>query len=187
MCRSYDRWGKFDGFRMYHALSLNGNSNLSMPLNDRGISDYSVVLHSITARFCLGSYYSAIWLPFSNLQTWSRDTNWMITVALSLNGNSNLSMPLNDRGISDYSIGWYVTTLIPLGHSIRWHVTILITRMHPNKMICSVLQGNEGGNISSYWVPQRNEGSNISSYLVPHGNEGSNISSYWGASELWEL
>ena len=40
----------------------------------------SVVLHSITARFCLGSYYSAIWLPFSNLQTWSRDTNWMMTV-----------------------------------------------------------------------------------------------------------
>jgi hypothetical protein len=38
-----------------------------------------VVLHSITARFCLRSYYSAIWLPFSNLQTWFRDTNWMMT------------------------------------------------------------------------------------------------------------
>jgi hypothetical protein len=34
------------------------------------------VLHSITARFCLRSYYSSIWLPFSNLQTWSRNTNW---------------------------------------------------------------------------------------------------------------
>ena len=29
------------------------------------------MLHSITARFCLRSYYSAIWLPFSNLHTWS--------------------------------------------------------------------------------------------------------------------
>ena len=38
-----------------------------------------VVLHSITARFCLRSYYSAIWLPFWNLQTWSRNTNWMMT------------------------------------------------------------------------------------------------------------
>ena len=28
MCRSYDRWGKFDGFRKYHALSLNGNSKI---------------------------------------------------------------------------------------------------------------------------------------------------------------
>ena len=37
------------------------------------------MLHSITARFCVRSYYSAIWLPFSNLQTWSRDTNWMMT------------------------------------------------------------------------------------------------------------
>jgi hypothetical protein len=41
------------------------------------------VLHSITARFCLRSYYSAIWLPFSNLHTWSRDTNWMITATHS--------------------------------------------------------------------------------------------------------
>ena len=45
-----------------------------------------VVLHSITARFCLRSYYSAIWLPFSNLQTWSRDTNWMITVTHCMMG-----------------------------------------------------------------------------------------------------
>ena len=35
------------------------------------------MLHSITAWFRLRSYYSAIWLPFSNLQTWSRDTNWI--------------------------------------------------------------------------------------------------------------
>ena len=28
MCRLYDRFGKFDGFRMYHALSLNGNSKI---------------------------------------------------------------------------------------------------------------------------------------------------------------
>jgi hypothetical protein len=39
----------------------------------------SPVLHSITARFCLRSYHFAIWLSFSNLQTWSRDTNWMMT------------------------------------------------------------------------------------------------------------
>ena len=45
-----------------------------------------VVLHSITARFCLRYYYSAIWLPFSNLQTWSRDTNWMITVTHCMMG-----------------------------------------------------------------------------------------------------
>jgi hypothetical protein len=44
------------------------------------------VLHSITTRFCLRSYYSAIWLPFSNLQTWSRDTNWMMTVAHCMMG-----------------------------------------------------------------------------------------------------
>ena len=28
MCRLYDRFGKFDGFRMYHALSLNDNSKI---------------------------------------------------------------------------------------------------------------------------------------------------------------
>jgi hypothetical protein len=31
-------------------------------------------------RFCLRSYYSAIWLPFLNLHTWFRDTNWMMTL-----------------------------------------------------------------------------------------------------------
>jgi hypothetical protein len=31
---------------------------------DQWVNPYKVVLHSITARFCLRSYYSAIWLPF---------------------------------------------------------------------------------------------------------------------------
>ena len=53
------------------------------------------MLHSITARFCLGSHYSAIWLPFSNLQTWSRDTNWMTTATLFMMGATYLlTLPL---------------------------------------------------------------------------------------------
>ena len=45
-----------------------------------------VVLHSITARFCLRPYHFAIWLSFSNLQTWSRDTNWMMTATHCMMG-----------------------------------------------------------------------------------------------------
>jgi hypothetical protein len=45
-----------------------------------------VVLHSITARFCLRSHHFAIWLSFSNLQTWSRDTNWMMTATHCMMG-----------------------------------------------------------------------------------------------------
>jgi hypothetical protein len=46
-----------------------------------------VVLHSITARFCLRPYHFAIWRSFSNLQTWSRDTNWMMTATHCMMGS----------------------------------------------------------------------------------------------------
>jgi hypothetical protein len=46
-----------------------------------------VVLHSITARFCLRPYHFAIWRSFSNLQTWSRDTNWMMTATRCMMGS----------------------------------------------------------------------------------------------------
>jgi hypothetical protein len=36
--------------------------------------------------FGLRSYYSAIWLPFWNLQTWSRDTNWKMTATHCMMG-----------------------------------------------------------------------------------------------------
>jgi hypothetical protein len=43
-------------------------------------------------RYCyhsvLRSYYSAIWLPFPNIQMWSRDTNWMITVTHCMMGTT---------------------------------------------------------------------------------------------------
>jgi hypothetical protein len=66
---------------------FNSNSELQITIRkkiwsclvQKGGENTQVVLHSITARFCLRSYYSAIWLPFWNLQTWSRHTNWMMT------------------------------------------------------------------------------------------------------------
>ena len=45
-----------------------------------------VVLHSITARFCLRSYHFTIWLSFSNLQAWSHNTNWMMTATHCMMG-----------------------------------------------------------------------------------------------------
>jgi hypothetical protein len=35
--------------------------------------------YSITARFSLRPYHFDIWLSLSSLQTWSCDTNWMMT------------------------------------------------------------------------------------------------------------
>jgi hypothetical protein len=71
------------------------------------------VLHSITARFCLRSYYSAIWLPFSNLQTWSRDTNWMITVTHCMMGATYFSAPnylriicIRKHAVNNIKITW---------------------------------------------------------------------------------
>jgi hypothetical protein len=59
-------------FRGYRMLLTIRNPYINRFINHFSIHSYpsypqKVVLHSITARFCLRSYYSAIWLPFSTL------------------------------------------------------------------------------------------------------------------------
>ena len=87
--RSYDRHiSTFRGYRFLFSIRnpyINRFTNY-FSIHSKPSYPQKVVLHSITARFCLRSYYSAIWLPFSNLQTWSRDTNWMITVTHCMMG-----------------------------------------------------------------------------------------------------
>jgi hypothetical protein len=46
---------------------------------------FITILHSITARFCLRSSFRHV-DSFSNLQTWSRDTNWMMTATHCMMG-----------------------------------------------------------------------------------------------------
>ena len=87
--RSYARHiSTFRGYRFLFSIRnpyINRFTNY-FSIHSKPSYPQKVVLHSITARFCLRSYYSAIWLPFSNLQTWSRDTNWMITVTHCMMG-----------------------------------------------------------------------------------------------------
>ena len=87
--RSYNRHiSTFRGYRFLFSIRnpyINRFTNY-FSIHSKPSYPQKVVLHSITARFCLRSYYSAIWLPFSNIQTWSRDTNWMITVTHCMMG-----------------------------------------------------------------------------------------------------
>ena len=78
-------------FRGYRILFSIRNPYINRFTNHFAIHSYpsypqKVVLHSITARFYLRSYYSAIWLPFSNLHTCSRVTNWMMTATHCMMG-----------------------------------------------------------------------------------------------------
>jgi hypothetical protein len=53
---------------------------------DGTVCPAKVALHSITARFSLSPYHFAIWLSLSSLQTWSCDTNWMMTTTHCMMG-----------------------------------------------------------------------------------------------------
>ena len=79
-------------FRGYQILfSIRNPYNINLFTNHFSIHTYppypqKVVLHSITAQFSLRPSHFAISLSLSNLQTWSRDANWMMTATHCMMG-----------------------------------------------------------------------------------------------------
>jgi hypothetical protein len=91
----------------------------------------------VTAWSSLRPYYFAISLSFSNLQTWSCDTNWMMTATHCMSGKSAVFLmesalmshgssksnkkPSDGRGISNYSDTWYLSRLVTFRVAIVTH------------------------------------------------------------------
>ena len=116
MCRSYDRWGKFDGFRMYHALSLNGNSNIINAVKrQRNLGLRGRLLHIIRIFKSI-----MFWLHFTF--AWKKMRCRFVLVPICLDTELSWCRTVFFNGCRNVLVPNCLVTMInTLGNLHQWH------------------------------------------------------------------